>query len=56
MVKKGLYDAANPKMREAVKLKKINQNLGFNWEFYKNTAKLKLKELDLNLRYNLQNE
>ena len=40
----GIFDAADPKMKEASRLRKNAQGiLEFNWDYYKNAAKLKLK-------------
>ena len=47
MVKKKIYGAADPKMRKSILIKNQNkQPYDFNWEFYKNTAKIKIKQLE----------
>lgn len=44
MLKKGIYGAADRKMIKATRFRRVTEGLAeFNWEFYKITAKLKLK-------------
>ena len=44
MLKKGIYGAADRKMKKASKFRRVEDGLSeFSWEYYKITAKLKLK-------------
>lgn len=49
MYKKGIIGAADPKMKEASKLRKLNDITEFNWEFYKVASKLKLRQLEIKM-------
>lgn len=51
MLKKGIYGAADRKMIKATRFRRVTEGLAeFNWEFYKITAKLKLKQLEIDLK------
>ena len=53
MVKKGIYNAADKKMKKASKYRKVKEGIPeFNFEFYKITCKYKLKQLELDLEKN----
>jgi hypothetical protein len=44
MVKKGIYSAADKKMKKASKYRRVKEGIPeFNFEFYKITCKYKLK-------------
>lgn len=52
MLKKNIYGAADRKMKKATRFRRVENGLPeFNWEFYKITAKLKLKQLEVDLKH-----
>ncbi|KAL4502183.1 hypothetical protein ABPG72_000418 [Tetrahymena utriculariae] len=51
MLKKGIHGAADRKMKKAAGYRKVMNGLPeFNWDYYKITSKLKLKQLEVDLK------